>query len=326
MINNELLNTNSQFEPGLMLIEAPETPYWYNEPGVSDAHTPWQHTPLSPFDKSVRHYQQQVREAMMLLVQNPPAAYRDKGLEDLVLMDFETGMANREFRSLKNFDLWRHQHARELDNILTSTAPGSDDIRWELGQAISGHGTARGQLELFTHARSLNSIGLQVLSTPFGYRSEFLPSMIGELKTAVEDAGGHWLGYRGDDYLISFKIAADPTRELGKNQPCKAILATFKWKMAELSELAAGDEDAGAVRDISVVGRQSWLVLTDEESGFSENYAKLFQYAPNWQEHLSPEGLAEVQRYVLDRIESHQSSVILSMTTYAHRPKLVDES
>lgn len=321
MANNELSHDNLQFEHGLIPLEAPETPYWYNEPGVSDAHTPWQHTPLSPFDKSVRHYQQQVREAMTLLVQNPPEAYSGKDLEDLVMIDFETGMANRELRSSTNFALWRDQHSHELDNILTSTAPGADDVRWELGQAVSGHGTARGQIDLFMHARSLNSIGLQVLSTPFGYRSQFLPSMVSEIEAAVHDVGGRWLGYRGADDMISFKIAADPTRELGKNQPCKAILATFKWKMAELSELAASDATQPPAWDISVVGRQSWMVLTDEQSGFSENYAKLFQYAPNWQENLSPEGLDEVRHYLLDRIESGQSSVILSMSTYAHRPK-----
>ena len=289
------------------MFEIPTLPHWFHEPGIEDTYRPWQHTPLDPYSDQVRGHQAELREVFERLADTPPPDMAYLGLELLVRLDFMSGMAIRETQSAANFHDWIDNHPDEFAALREDP-----DMEWLLGEGLAGHGSARGQLEILRRAPSLRSLDLQVLSTPFGYRYQHVEAMHEELQQALQMVDAtiykelQWL----DDHPP--KIAVDPSRSIYGSAESRGLLVTYKRKVAELPDPMHDDAT------IEVLERESWLVPTGPESGFSQDIALSLQREPSWRR-TKPGFAAQVQRYVMRRIDGRQGAIPLGVATYAKR-------
>lgn len=292
------------------IFEVPTLPSWFHEPGIEDTYRPWQHTPLAPYSDQVRGHQAELREVFERLADTPPSHLAHQGLELLVRLDFMSGMAVRETQCAANFHDWVDNHPDELAALREDP-----DMEWLIGEGLAGHGSARGQLEILRRAPSLRSLDLQVLSTPFGYRYQHIEAMHQELREALQMVGAtiyeelQWLDGHPP------KIAVDPSRPLHGSTDSHGLLVTYKRKVAELADPMHSDST------IEVLERESWLLPTGAESGFSQDIAQSLHREPSWQR-TKPGLAAQVQRYVLRRIEARQGSIPLGVATYAKRTEV----
>lgn len=288
-------------------FEIPELPEWFQEPGADNYYRPWQHTPLDPYSAEVRGHQAELRESFEKLADTAPASLAMRGLETLVRLDFMSGMITREAQSAANFHDWVNNHAEELLKLQEDP-----EAAWLLGEGLAGHGSARGQLELLCRAPSLRSLDLQVLSTPFGYRRQYVEQMHRELHDALQDMDASI--YDEPQWLENHppKVIMDPSRNIHLNADGKALLVTYKRKVAEVADPASQEST------LSVLEREAWLVLTDLESGFSQDILQEIQRSPSWAQ-SKPTFMEYVTRYVMGRVERGQEVIPLSIATYASR-------
>lgn len=291
------------------VFEIPALPEWFREPGTEASYRPWQHTPLDPYSSDVRGHQIELGDAFYQLAVTPPPELQDTGLEQLVSLDFLAGMTLRETRCKENYNDWVQNHPEEL------VALRSDSVmEWLIGEGLAGHGSARGQLEILRRAPSLKSLDLQVLTTPFGYRSQYLPEMRSELYEALQAVGAtvysepQWLDKKPP------KIAVDPTCPVNSELYPRGLLVTFKRKIAELDDVS--HEDAS----IAVIVREAWLVPTHIGSGFPRDILDTMRREPSWEslDQMKPFA-AQVQELVVHMITHNEGVIPLSVATFATR-------
>jgi hypothetical protein len=291
-------------------FEVPRLPEWFHEPGETLGYIPWQHTPLDPFDTlgiGIQEHQAELRTALNGLIDTPLPYLEHRGFEKLVRLDFLSGMTMREAQCSANFHAWADGHPEELQVVLDTPR-----LKAMLDQGIKGYGTALSQLELLCAAPSLESLDLLVLTTPYGYRRQHLPAMHDELRQALESLAATI--YTEPQWLPDHppKIAVDPTLRVHSSADPRGLLVTFKRKVAELPDPVHADSM------IEVLERESWLVPTSAESGFSQDIIFSMWREPTWQR-TKPRLAAQVQRYVMGRIERQQGVVPLAVATYARR-------
>lgn len=289
-------------------FEIPQLPDWFREPGIEDAYRPWQHTPLDPYSRYVREHQAALRDTFRQLAMAPPPQYRGRDLEELVDLNILAGMATRETLCMANFNDWTSRHPDELDALRSDS-----DMEWLLGEGLTGHGSARGLLEILRRAPSLRSLDLQVLTTPFGYRYEYIESMRRELHEALADLEA--TVYEEPQWLDGHppKIAIDPSRRAQPGGSARGILVTFKRKVAEVANSTNSGEP------IVVLQREAWLLPTHRGSGFSPEMLDVMWNEPSW-EHTMKEFAADARDYVMQKIAFRHGAIPLSVATYATRP------
>ena len=292
------------------VFEIPQLPDWFREPGIDDAYRPWQHTPLDPYSGQMKTHQAALRDTFRQLAMSPPLAYRSHDLEELVDLNILAGMATRETLCKANFNDWQTNHLDELEALRNDPV-----MEWLLGEGLAGHGSARGQLEILRRAPSLRSLDLQVLTTPFGYRYEYVDDMRGELLQALDDLDA--MVYDEPQWLDGHppKIAVDPSRRAHTGGAPRGILVTFKRKVAEVADSARNGES------IIVLQREAWLLPTHRGSGFSPEVLDVMWNEPSW-EHTMKEFATDAYDYVMQKIALRHGAMPLSVATYATRPQL----
>ncbi|MEO8691532.1 MAG: hypothetical protein ABI397_01985 [Candidatus Saccharimonas sp.] len=318
MTDHELSsNDPGQLDPGL--FDVPRMPRWFIEPGEGEhPRLPWSPTMLRPYAEGMQGYRASARETFMRLISEPPEGLRGEGLERLVAFDFNIGAEHRETKTSESFLAWETNHPKELAAIRANS-----ELKWLLGEGLTGHGTPGGLLKLLLNAPSLESLDLQVLSMPYSYRLQHMKAMQEQMFGALEELGADV--YEAPEHIEGHpaRISPDPSRQIGVLEPGKGVLVTIKQSIAHIPELAkpGAETEAKLGSGITVAVRQSWLIRTSVASGFSQEYAKAIWEQP-YRGHRFEDLPEELAEYVLGRLDLDTAAVLLSVMTYAYRPDL----
>ena len=229
-------------------------PDWFVEPGIDAERKPWGHTPFRPYVDGVREQQLASMGALSDLITGCDDALFDDHVKDVVLRDMLAGMSHRETKLDANFSHWERQHPDERAIFDTDEA-----LKWQLGEGLDGHGTVDGLLSVLNSAPSLRSLDLQVLSTPFGYRGQYLPKMEAELAAGLSklDADIH-----DQPIPVGRVYVANHWSEKNHNDDVQqnAQILVRKQEVATIP-----DASPRSISElIHIVRRESWLALPAE--------------------------------------------------------------
>lgn len=284
----------------------PKTPDWFREPGIERGYRPWQHTPLRPFSENVSPHQNELHQVFEGLTFSPAPENLHKELQELVHIDFMTGNARRQIECAANFEAWVAEHPEELEAI-----ESNQEMCWLLHEAIAGHGHPASLLRLMAIAPSLKSLDLQVLTMPYGHRSEHLGNMRDEMRMTLNALGGVYFTEPVDVHLPAVSIHPFDDYEISKRR--RGLIVVDKRHIGRYLP----DGESGET--VHVKERRAFVVDADTQNGFSPD-AFIWLHSP----HDSVE-YEEGLHYIDELIETESPLVIPTSTmVYACRPtKLV---
>ena len=278
------------------------------EPGRGFDYTPWHHTPNHPYDENTWKHQSFVKQQLEDLANHPPIDDLPAGFTDFVIDDLRAGFNAREVNAYTNFADWESKHRNELEQIKSD-----EELNWLYGEALNGHGNPGGLLKLLVAARSLRSIDLQALSTPFGYRREYAPAMQYELSEALRHhPHGTILPRNQKNYYDEPKIS--PVRYYPSNGDDKVPTALFLTHKRRVGFVYDGDKHPDDM--IHVVERNSEVVRLDHLSELGRFAVSVLETEPV---KVSDTDYMRMRDYLLERVERRDGVYRSSTTVYAFR-------
>ena len=284
-----------------------DAPAWFREPGAELGYRPWQHTPLRPYSGHVIPHQKGLYDAFEALTDSPQPPTLDEGITRLVHMDFMMGNARRQTECAANFGAWIASHSDEYDAI-----EADPEQRWLLHEAMTGHAHPAGLLKIMASAPSLKSLDLQVLTMPYGYRSQYLQAMRQEMKQALEAVGGEYFDQPIDVRLP--KIASHPLEIYTDTMDRRGLLVTDKRQVGRY--LPEGESD----KTVRIIERRTYVIDADPKQGYSSDALAGLHSRD------SSDTYVAATHYINELIDTDSPLVIpTSVMVYACRPKDVRE-
>lgn len=270
------------------------TPGWFVEPGLHE-HVPWQHTPLRPYEGKGAAQLRNMMRALQSLIDNVPDSV-DPRLAGVIETDFLSGKARRETACAGNFQGWEDSISGSSELAMLEQ---DEKLSWFLGEALDGHASPGGLLELLRNAPSLHSLDLQVLTTPYGNRMEHREEMRRQLDRSVHDVGGKI--YEQAPPAKPLQFAVQPLG--GKQNEC-AVLVTQKRRISELTDVNG--------EMIYINERQVCMLPLLEKDGNGDAARMMMSELPL-------EAQPGVRDFLLKKITNERIAIPLSAMVYAYR-------